>query len=818
MKQIFDIPGIFADALDMAPDERSGFIGARCAGNSEAQCEIEQLLREHDRAASEDFLSKGALEIEAEHIFNSDADQRVGQTFGRYQAVRRIGAGGMGTIYVAVRRDDFEKQAAVKIINRGMDTDAILRRFRNERQILATLEHPNIAHLIDGGTTGDGLPFFVMEYVDGTTIRDFCGELGQKEVLRLFLRVCSAVSFAHQKLVVHRDLKPSNILVDKHGEPKLLDFGIAKLLNQTGQEETHTVHRMMTPAYASPEQLAGAAVSTSMDVYSLGTILAELLVPDNTNGHRRRLDTDLQKVLDTAQHEDVELRYASVERFADDIRRFLDDLPVSARKVSLTYRARKFARRNRAKVAFAALFLLTLIGGLAATTWKTIEARHERALAERRFENLRRLSDSFVTELHSAIQNLPGSLPARQLLLKRATEQLDSLAAESGDNRELRLDLANAYFNLSSLPDMDIAEKARILAKADSIKDSEQDPVLIRSLALTRLELADTRKVQGSVADGIGYAAAAVDLLERLNGIEPNNIGDLRDLRDASANLGGLYLLAGNADKALALTQRTLELSERIMSSEGGMSSALLVSRAHMQMGHVRSFTGDDAAALNELNAALAGEDSARVADPNDTSIDFYRWAIYRRMAIAYRNLGDNRRMTADADESLSIMASLLRSSPTDVGYNRNTAISHLLLGQIDIGRGEPAAAIPHYRRALELSEYVINANPAYLESKIDVARSRGGLGHALWLCGEKEKGLALLREALATFDETSRMDVENAGLWRDYAETAGWTASALAANSEAEAAGFRETSNNIWRQLLTKGQLSTADRLLASS
>jgi serine/threonine protein kinase len=815
-----DIAEIFAGAIDMEPAERARYIDRSCGGIEAAKAEVECLLREYDEAEASDFLSKVALEIEAEHFADEEADQRVGQTFGRYKIISKLGTGGMGAIYLAGRTDDFEKQAAVKIIKRGMDTDAILARFRNERQILANLEHPNIARLVDGGTTEDGLPFFVMEYVDGISIRGYCETLNEKQILRLFLKVCSAVSFAHQKLIVHRDLKPSNILVNKEGEPKLLDFGIAKLLDEDNGDLTHTLHRILTPAYASPEQVSGSPVSTASDVYSLGKVLAELLGDDRT---RQRIDPDLQKVLSMAMREDVKLRYGSVERFSDDIRRYLDNLPVSARNLSLSYRSRKFFQRNRAKVIFAGLFLVSVTAGLATTIWKANEARRERILAERRFDNLRKLSDSFVTELHAAIQNLPGSLPARQLLLRKATGQLDALAEEAGDNKELQADLATAYFNLSSLPDMEITEKARVLTKADEIlegllRNYPDNLAYEEQRALTRLELADTRKVEGSVSDGLKYAASAVELLGKVAATEPGDPKHLRNLRDACSSLGGYYLQAGKADEALALARRTFDLSRELNTSqEPSMETKLLESRAHLQLGHVLTVKGDYDAALSELNTALEAETQARTADPNDTSKNYYLWAINRRLAVANHFAGDLPSALTYVNRSLSIIEDLSDLCPTDIGYNRNSAISHLLAGQLLLEQKQNEQALQHFRRALELSEFVMASDPNYLESKIDVARSEGNLGHAFLLAGDRVKGMEMLRASLSTYDEVSGVDVGNAILKRDYAETAGWAAAELENRKDPGAGVFRELSRGLWLDLRSKGELSAADEKLAA-
>ncbi len=387
------------------------------------RAEVESLLR-HDKPAAE-FIEESAFEVTARLLAEDETEANAERRIGSYKILREIGRGGMGVVYLAERDDEYRKQVAIKLIKRGMDTDAVLQRFRHERQILANLEHPNIARLLDGGTTDDGLPYFVMEYIEGLPVDTYCDKhkLTTDERLKLFRTVCAAVTYAHQNLVIHRDLKPINILVTDEGVPKLLDFGIAKLLHPSmEQATTATVAglRVLTPEYASPEQIRGEKLTTATDVYSLGVILYELLtgqrpfqLKDTTpqellraieegeptkpskvtgNGHehtasyvarnQRLLKGDLDNIVLKALRKEPERRYKSVEQFSEDIRRYLEGLPVIARKDTFVYRTSKFMARNRAAVAAAVLILLTLIGGIVATTWQARRAREQARIAE----------------------------------------------------------------------------------------------------------------------------------------------------------------------------------------------------------------------------------------------------------------------------------------------------------------------------------------------------------------------------------------------------------------------------------------------------
>ena len=364
------VESLFLKAIEIPADDRDRFLDKACQAMRNA-CEKSETRDFASDAPNAPLLSA-----------NDAAPDMAGRRIGVYRLVRMLGHGGMGSVYLAVRDDEqFHKEVAIKLLKRGMDTDFMLGRFRQERQILANLEHPFIARLLDGGATDDGLPFFVLEYVDGLPITKYCTEknLNLNERLRLFRLVCEAVQHAHQNLVVHRDLKPGNILITKEGIPKLLDFGIAKLIDPTGGSKLPTLTRrdlrMMTPAYASPEQARGLPINTATDIYSLGAVLYELLSgqrphrfktesPDEIErvicevepekpsvaAANRRLAGDLDNIILTAMRKEPQRRYASVVEFSEDIRRHMEGLPVTARgPVDLP--RRQVHRRHRLGVA-----------------------------------------------------------------------------------------------------------------------------------------------------------------------------------------------------------------------------------------------------------------------------------------------------------------------------------------------------------------------------------------------------------------------------------------------------------------------------------
>jgi serine/threonine protein kinase len=381
---------IVGECLERPVPERDVYIAETCGENMEIADEVKSLLASFSEAG--EFLETPVV------MGEESEDLVAGQQIGSYRVVELIGHGGMGSVYRAARTSDFLKEVAVKVVKRGMDTDFILSRFRQERQILAALDHPNIARLLDGGATIDGRPYIVMELVVGQPITEYAAKrhLNVEERLRLFQTVCSAVQHAHQNLVVHRDLKANNILVTEDGVPKLLDFGIAKLLEADSQQ-TAAVIRLMTPECASPEQVRGEPLNTLSDIYSLGVLLYELLTEakpyrfattDPVEIQRvvcgltptlpsavRPLAGDMDNIVLKAMHKDPSQRYVSAAQISEDIGRHLAGQPVIAGRDSLRYRAGKFVRRHLAATLAVAAIFLSLTAGLGVSLWEAHLAR-----------------------------------------------------------------------------------------------------------------------------------------------------------------------------------------------------------------------------------------------------------------------------------------------------------------------------------------------------------------------------------------------------------------------------------------------------------
>ena len=517
------------NALEADARDRHELLARECGSDVGLRREVESLIASYEQ--DERFLEGGSAALE-----RRDEDEWfAGRRIGPYELTREIGRGGMGTVFLASRADaEFRKWVAVKLVRRGMDTKQILSRFRQERQILASLEHPNVARLLDGGTTDEGLPYFVMEYIEGEPIDRYCSarRLATVDRLRLFRAVCGAVQYAHQNLLVHRDLKPGNILVTPDGVPKLLDFGIAKLLKPELYDytiaQTVAPMRPMTPDYASPEQVRGQAITTASDIYSLGVLLYELLTdrhPYELNGkgmgeleraiceqepekpsavvrasrQRRgftrrtprpsyppsaelyklpkRLTGDLDNIVLMAMRKEPHRRYPSVEQLSDDIRRHLEGLPVGARKDTFGYTTGKFIRRHRAGTIAAIMIVATLIAGVLGTASQARRARQQRDRAER--------VSAFLADLFRLAA--PGANKGEAITVREMLDRgSERIVSEMSDQPEVQATLmetmASAYGDLGLWPRAETLQRSALEIRRQVF--GENHPDVARSVDL----------------------------------------------------------------------------------------------------------------------------------------------------------------------------------------------------------------------------------------------------------------------------------------------------------------------------------------------
>ncbi len=558
-------------AFELEGAERAAFLAQACGDDVELRAEVDALLGEQERAAN--LMNAPAAEFGAKLLQEEEdlAELRPGEMLGDYRIVSLLGEGGMGEVYLA---DDthFGRQVAIKLIKQGFGTKEFVRHFRQEERILAALNHPNIARLYGGAVTPNGLPYFVMEYVEGIPLETYAARhsLSIRERLALFRKVCAAVSYAHQNLVIHRDLKPANIRVTAEGEPKLLDFGIARLLDpETAQTDNQTMLavRAMTPNYASPEQLRGERMTTASDVYSLGVVLHELLagkkpgVRKDGEADLKKLDADLDNILLKSLRLEPERRYSSVGQFSEDIRRYLEGLPVLARKDTVAYRTSKFVGRHKIGLAAAAVVMLALLGGLITTTRQMRIARRERdraQVAQTKAEQARRqteLAKKQADRLNHFLEDLLSSAdPAKmgkdvkvvQVLDAAGKSIDDDLAKEPEVLAQVHETLSRAYERLKVNPPAEQharkalgilrqlhGEEDLATAKAEFLLGSvlvgvyqlkEAEPLLRHALAVERRQtppdtflLAETLRILGrGLTDALRLDEGAPCLAESL--------------------------------------------------------------------------------------------------------------------------------------------------------------------------------------------------------------------------------------------------------------------------------------------------------------
>jgi serine/threonine protein kinase len=807
------IKELFEAATDLAPHERATLLNNECDGDTALRREVESLLESDSQ--TDEFIEQPAFEMPRDLFPESPPEESLaGRQFGAYQIIREIGRGGLGAVYLAARADDeYRKEVAIKLVRRGLDTDDILCRFRNERQILAQLDHPNIARLIDGGTTDDGLPYFVMEYVNGEQIGAYCDahSLSITERLDLFRKVCGAVTYAHQNLVIHRDLKPSNILVAADDEPKLLDFGIAKLLGQDEEAlaQTMTAQRIMTPEYASPEQVKGEKITTASDVYSLGVLLYELLTgrrpyrlktrtaeeiaraitdqeparpstaiaatdhPPSSILNPRSLRGDLDNIVLMAMRKEPARRYASVAQFSDDIRRHLAGLPVIARKDTLRYRSEKFIHRHKVGVAAAMLITLSLIGGLIATFWQANRATEQRDRAERRFADVRKLSNALLFDIAPKIERLEGSTEARQSLVRRALEYLDSLADESGEDWHLQSELAAAYEkvgelqgaprkpNLNDFPGAIASyEKAReirerLLEKYSDLENLRLFAANLSALSAIREWTADN---SGSLAD----CQAALVAYETLLKTEPDSFELQMAAAEAQLNLAHTYYSNEQLAQVYPPLNRALVALETIRQRDPDNPEILrLLGRSHARLSLTLSWDGKQSEGEQEMAQALAILEPLAAQHPLDSVVSQGLLETYLQGSELFEET-DRGRSYEILLKAREMAEKAITADVVNVQARQNLAKTYSRLGVIALGLMRTEEGIAYLEKSSVAFSALDKLNPNHPTYKTDMGRVVMYLGEAKQQQRAFDDALAIYARAEAIFDGLKRSDPRN--------------------------------------------------------
>lgn len=743
-----------------------------------------------------------------------NSDPLAGQLIGRYRLKQRIGEGGMGVVYLALREGDFQRRVALKLVRRTMANPEVLRRFGIERQTLAALNHPNIVRLIDGGATDDGLPYLVVDYIDGEPIDGYCEsrKLGIPARLRLFLRVCEALQHAHRSLVVHCDLKPSNILVTREGEPMLLDFGIAKILDPAAlgipPQDAVTRLRACTPEFASPEQLRGEPASTSTDVYGLGLVLYQLLTGHTAHEEASTASMaewvravceedpappgrivpeaagDLDAIVLKAVRRDPRERYASVEQFADDIRRHLEDKPVLARQGTRLYITRKFLRRHKLAVGAAAAVLVSLASGAGLALW---QAR----VAQSRFDELRQLAHAFLFDVHDSIQDLPGSTTARALIARTGTEYLDRLSRNARGEPSLELEIAEGYLKVgdvqgnpfsANLGDSAAALAAYQKALAIAERAAEQKPRELapkRLLARSHEELATVLPFTGKPREALQHAQTAVQLYERLAAAEPGNMEAKLDLARAHEGLADILggpqgMQMGRGAEALAAYQKALSLIPILPLGHGNERRA---ARARavviMKLGDMASRRGDNQAALANYRLSLQTAGDLLGADTNNMQARGLVSALWGKIGWTLGDQGDMGGALEAYIKAVDINEASLKVDPANQKARTNVVVAQKNLGDLYFYRlSKTPEALHCYRRVAELLEAQCTADARNVVWREKLAEALTYVASALLSEGQAaearqyaRRGLEMAREVASRPGATAEQALNYAWL-----------------------------------------------------
>jgi eukaryotic-like serine/threonine-protein kinase len=819
---------LFFAALEQPTDERAAFIERGCAGDAELQCEVERLLAADRTEHSRPFLDATIARVQPATAGGALQGSMIGRRIGPYEIRGLIGHGGMGDVYRAERVGDFEQTVAIKLIRREMGSALLLDRFRTEIRVQGELgRHPNIVGLMDAGTTDDGVPYFVMEYVDGERIDRYCNahQLGTRERLSLFRTICEAVHYAHQHAVIHRDLKPSNILVTAEGAPRLIDFGIAKLMD-AGPEmgsglPTVTGFHPMTPEYASPEQVRGEALTTASDVYALGVILYELLTghrpyhlssrvaaevqkvicleepvkpsaaidrratvtdsegttskltPESIGAARgetprqlrARLAGDLDNIVLMALCKEPRRRYASADSLSADLQRYLDGLPVTARKASAGYRLSKFVRRHRAGVAVAAVFLLTLLGGFAGTGVGMLRARRAQDQAEANFALARTAVDDLYTRIsEDVLLNTPGFHGLRRQLLERVLVYYKTFLARQAKNTDLRYEMASTYLRIGAIYRLIGSSSEAINAYREALGLLE---ALVRGAPENRTfryELATNLNDLGLIQSEIGAAEEAMLCYEHSRGLYEDLVAaDPResyrqDLANTLYNLGNLDYQSERLEAALDLHRRAKAIRERLVTEfprnpdhrNELANSFTALGAIRFNGGHFAEGLANDRQA-DELYKALV-RDYPDVGD----------YAHRRGMILANLGLLEWREGKLDdamrsVREAVVILGRLASRNPLVAAYQAalagaNNMLSDLLraTGGLDQSR-EPA------EKALTILQRLVADYPDVLDYRVHLSKAHNNIGRIRMAEGRPMEALAAFQRAAENLESLSQ-------------------------------------------------------------
>ncbi|MBI2684775.1 MAG: protein kinase [Acidobacteria bacterium] len=793
---------VFDHALELPRGELTRYLDEVCGTDATLRAEVLSLIAALGEAGA--FLEDAVVNLGAPRT-------SAGRQIGPYHLESLLGQGGMGEVYLSTREvDGYQMPVALKLIRHSAVTPGALRRFRMERQILARLHHPGITQLLDGGITDDGLPYLVTEYIAGTPL-DKCEAARAMELrkrLESFLSICDAVSYAHRQLVVHGDLKPGNILMHGDGGIKLLDFGISRLLQQsedtTEQRPGGTTQPAMTPAWTSPEQLRGEQAGIASDVYSLGRILYFMLTweqavpierlgplqyyeklkqetpvrPSERTGDKR-LDGDLDNIaLKSVEFEPGD-RYQSVDGLAEDVRAHLASRPISARAHTWTYRTHKFMRRNRLVVIATAAVVLALLGGLGMTLWQARIARLNYERAERRFQDVRRLANTFIFDMDDAIARLPGSTAVRGTMVRNSLQYLDGLAQEAKDDPSLQEELANAYekvgdvqgrpgaMNLggtaASLQSYRKSEGIRRALLAESKSDTERDH-REEALANTLMRISSILRATGDGRQALEADRTALEMRRRLFDRKPDDVTRQRNVASSLTATSASLSLLGAFQGVLELRREGLALYEQLARRGGSNDDDQQgLAIAHTRMASILMHENDLKGAVKHYRESLRVQLGLYTTHHGQAQFQV-------ALGLAHSNLGNALRASGDPKAALSSFQDAVRQYEPLVNADANEVRARTLMATVRLREakawsdlGDTVRAGRILRGVLEERRLLAERNPANSGARGEVAEAYGVLGDVALRAKDYGDAIAQYETALKLFDELEREGRSNA-------------------------------------------------------
>jgi tetratricopeptide (TPR) repeat protein len=779
---------LFLDCVDLPVQDRTRFLYELCAESPDLIHEVESLL---DADCDAGTAIEAAVQDEAASLF--DAKMLIGERFGIYRIVREIGRGGMGSVYLALRDDDeYHKEVALKIVRRGMNSADLWERFRYERQILANLEHPYIARILDGGTTSDGIPFFVMEHIEGRPVDVFCREeaLPIESRCQLFLRILEAVACAHRNLVVHRDLKPANIFIDAQGNPKLLDFGVAKLIDRDeGKTGSRSDAHLFTPGYASPEQVRRQPITTATDIYSLGAILYEVLSgspaqkvdiwtpseiervvcyaePLKPKLNDRYISSELFSIVQQAMRKKPEDRYRSADQFAADIRFYLQGRPISTQEYSFAYRLKKLVLRNRVQVGMAALATIALITALMVSLVQT-----HRAQAALRVGEVQRLNALHQTELAEAARRAEtreALLAEQQRILANAQRDEARRQKANADQRVSDfLGVANqtlfdVHDAIATLPGSIPARRSLVKTTLGYLEHMEHDNGLDdptrAALAAAYYKIA---MIQGdpqgaSLQDFKGAESNLIKARELLMPAYRRHHNDgsyIKRFIEVNSSLADLTYRSGRQQQAIAANIELLPVAHRLAQGSD-CEVACLAQEPNLENKIASELLGlHPTEALEHVKRGIELTRNLEALYPHNIVLEQGMASLSASGAGAYKQLGkleqagEYYRMAIDAREPM------LQSDPDSLVIRRNLLVAYgnyaALLGipwSPNLGRPEQARL--YAAKAVALGREMVAADAADATARHDLGMSLSRLGMIDPASGAAAASLAHLEEA----------------------------------------------------------------------